>query len=660
MDSLYVLAWWAGLLLPGLVAFIWLKPYLVHLSDYGYAISKIVGLVSLCYIVWLLANLRILPFGSFGIWVILSLGILASAGWLYTQKKPLTSYFNRLIILEEGLFAISLVAWSLVRSLNPRAEGVEKLMDATILNGLLRTHYLPPADPWYAGSTINYYYFGHWIVACLSKLTHVPAEVAFNLGLAGVFALVVLLSFALVVALTGSRLAGLLSAFLLTLSGNLDPALNTIKHTKDYIFFSATRLDPFTINEFPLYSFVVADLHAHTLDLPVVVGIISLLYALCAAPKVTLPLLGGLALLLGATGPANSFDLVMYGGLIGLVLMFKTFSDKGLSWKSFSHAVLETLGVGVTGLLLFLPFYLHFHAPVGGLGIDLFKTPLSFILINFGVLLALCVPIIILLPKVYASWKGEAKAPVTVWFGAALVVFAVLLIIVPEFVYLKDIYSFQNPPFARANTIFKVYFQVWVLLAIAAGIGIGYLRHLHWPRPWADLFVTVAGILIGLSLVGTWSGFSTLNSIKPTTLDGYAYLKTENPDQLALINWINAHISGQPRLLEAAGESYTQRSKISAYTGLIVPIGWASHEWGWRYSATEWNTIANRMGDVETMYTTTNSTTLRQMVSDWHIQYIVASPVEWQQYNLTSFATIQSTYGQPLFSQGQYLLYKVQ
>jgi uncharacterized membrane protein len=112
-------------------------------------------------------------------------------------------------------------------------------------------------------------------------------------------------------------------------------------------------------------------------------------------------------------------------------------------------------------------------------------------------------------------------------------------------------------------------------------------------------------------------------------------------------------------LLEAAGESYTQRSRVTSYTGLITPIGWASHEWGWRYSQDEWPIIADRMGQVQTMYTTTNPDELKQLIKTWDISYIVASPVEQEQYGLTSFDTIQATYGQPVFQSGEYKLYKV-
>src|SRR5690606_5910220 len=121
------------------------------------------------------------------------------------------------------------------------------------------------------------------------------------------FALCVTLTISLVYSLTKSKVAAGVAAFLVTLSSNLDPAINSIKQVQDYIFFGATRLDPYTINEFPLYSFVIADLHAHTLGLPIALSIICLLYVVLKAEKIGWPIELLLAILIGAAGPTNSF-----------------------------------------------------------------------------------------------------------------------------------------------------------------------------------------------------------------------------------------------------------------------------------------------------------------------------------------------------------------
>src|SRR5690606_1191940 len=149
-------------------------------------------------------------------------------------------------------FLLLLAIWSLVRAYNPRIEGVEKFMNISFINAAWRTDYFPMTDPWFAGEAPNYYYFGHIMVTTLAKLAHVPPAFAFNLAVATILALACLMIGSLVYSLTRSKSSAIIAAFLAVLSSNLDPAIQMIRQAKDYVFFSATRLDPHVINEFPL------------------------------------------------------------------------------------------------------------------------------------------------------------------------------------------------------------------------------------------------------------------------------------------------------------------------------------------------------------------------------------------------------------------------
>ncbi len=663
MDLLYVIVWWLTVTYLGGVTFILVRPYTSQFFDQGYGLAKAIGLVLFSFLLWLLASLSLLPFSS------LSAFLIAAALGLLAIRQVLAGKLGtipwRAMAIQEAIFFGSLTIWSIFRSYNPKIEGVEKFMDIAVLNSLLRADYFPPPDPWFAGEPLNYYYFGHLLIASLTKLTHLPAEIAFNLGIPLIFALCVVLMVGLLYSITRSKIAAGVAAFLLTLSSNLDPAINSLKHVKDYIFFGATRLDPYTINEFPLYSFVVADLHAHTLGLPIALSIISLLYVVLKAEKIGWPIELLLAILIGAAGPTNSFDLAIYGGLTGLAFMLRAYMRYGPQTKPILWAAGHAMGIGLLAGLLYLPFYLNFRAPVGGIGISILQTPFWFLLVNFGVLLFLGLPLVLSrikslsFEKKLAQWTTEDRF---VWL---LLGFGILLILATEFIYLKDIYTYQNPPYARANTIFKVYYQVWVLLAIVAGYGLAKARKIKLRWRLLDIYVLSAGALVALSSVGTWSAVNAYknnhSAIEPSwTLNGYAYLNAYKPDQLALINWINQHLDGQPRLLEAAGESYTQRSIISAYTGLPTILGWASHEWGWRYTQTAWeDTISPRLGEVQRAYTTSSQEELQSIVNKYAIAYIVTSPVEREAYDIQDFDTIARLAGQPVFEQGEYKLYKV-
>src|SRR5690606_15484058 len=102
-----------------------------------------------------------------------------------------------------------------------------------------------------------------------------------------------------------------------------------------------------------------------------------------------------LAILIGAAGPTNSFDLVIYGGLTGITFMFRAYLKHGPELNQIAKAALHAVGIGLLAGLLYLPFYLNFHAPVGGVGVAIFQTPLWFLLVNFGVLLFLTLPLLL-------------------------------------------------------------------------------------------------------------------------------------------------------------------------------------------------------------------------------------------------------------------------
>ena len=75
-----------------------------------------------------------------------------------------------------------------IRFVNPTISYAEKFMDHAFLASVMRTPIIPPLDPWFAGGTLNvYYYLGYWIFGCLGLVSGVPSNIAFNLALPTVF-----------------------------------------------------------------------------------------------------------------------------------------------------------------------------------------------------------------------------------------------------------------------------------------------------------------------------------------------------------------------------------------------------------------------------------------------------------------------------------------
>ena len=291
--AVWLLAVYAGTLvtLPlGLVVF-------RALPDRGYLLARPLGLLLLTYVPWLLASLGWIGFGRTSI----ALGFLLTAlisGWLaYRSRESLLSFVRRrwrLLLAEEALFLIAFLAFVLVRAANPDLWhpylGGEKPMDFAYLNAVLRSTTMPPMDPWFAGGALNYYYYGQFMVATIIRATGIPSAVAYNLAVPLFFALTAGAAFSLGYNITeGARrwlrrairpprwsaiAAGAVAVAMTVVLGNLHGGGQLLRGAvSNFDFWAPTRMMPpdppgFEITEFPFFTFLFADLHAHLMAMP--------------------------------------------------------------------------------------------------------------------------------------------------------------------------------------------------------------------------------------------------------------------------------------------------------------------------------------------------------------------------------------------------------
>ncbi|MFQ5343619.1 MAG: DUF2298 domain-containing protein, partial [Anaerolineae bacterium] len=162
------------------------------LPDRGYALAKPLGLLLTGYGLWVLVSFRFLRNTRIGI-VFVMLLVAAGAAYLVAQQQAEFRAFlrhnRRVIVATELLFLVGFAAWAVYRAYNPQLDHTEKPMELAFLNAILRSETFPPHDPWLAGYTISYYYFGYLIAAVLTRLSGVAPAVAFNLMIAVLFAL---------------------------------------------------------------------------------------------------------------------------------------------------------------------------------------------------------------------------------------------------------------------------------------------------------------------------------------------------------------------------------------------------------------------------------------------------------------------------------------
>ncbi len=217
-------------------------------------------------------------------------------------------------------------------------------------------------------------------------------------------------------------------------------------------------------------------------------------------------------------------------------------------------------------------------------------------------------------------------------FPAHLVLIGLLLTLAPEYVYLKDVFM------ARMNTIFKFYFQAWVMWSLAGAWQLALWFEPHPARAkspgWRYGATVVSCLLIAVGLVYTALAVPARAEEhgKPGTLDGAAWLATSRPGDYAAIQWLNANVPGAPVIVEAPGDqfrAYVYEGRVSALTGLPTVLGWAGHQRQWRGNYDE---PARREKDLETLFTTLDQTLAQAILTRYDVAYIYIGPVERERY----------------------------
>jgi len=221
----------------------------------------------------------------------------------------------------------------------------------------------------------------------------------------------------------------------------------------------------------------------------------------------------------------------------------------------------------------------------------------------------------------------------------ALLLFATgaLLTLVVEFVYLRDHFG------TRMNTVFKFYFQAWVVWAIAGAYAlVGFVRRGRVGVVAIVVLLIAAGLVYpALAVPARAREYGG-----PPTLDGAAYLAETQPDDYAAITWLNENIAGAPVILEAPGDhlqAYVYEGRVSAHTGLPTLLGWAGHEHQWRG---DYDEQARREPDIETLYASVSADEVLTLLDRYDISYIYVGPVEWARYpaaGLAKFAQLMET-----------------
>jgi len=236
-------------------------------------------------------------------------------------------------------------------------------------------------------------------------------------------------------------------------------------------------------------------------------------------------------------------------------------------------------------------------------------------------------------PPGEAQSAGVLRSP-SVQFVLVCAVAGLLLTLSVEFFYLLDVFR------VRANTIFKFYFQAWVLMGLAGAFGIYWLSRGTGWRHRAEKVVRWAFLVVFWVLFAMGMVYPVLGNIRRAEdfasaprLDGTAYLAEIQPDDYAAIAWLNEQVTGAPVILETpgtGGSSYVYQGRVSALTGLPTLLGWSGHENQWRGS---YEIQGAREPDIETIYNTLDAQAALTLLDKYDITYVYVGPLERSTYD---------------------------
>lgn len=492
----------------------------------------------------------------------------------------------------------------------------------------------------------------------------------------------------------------------------------------------------YAITEFPFFSFWLGDMHPHVMALPF--GVLALALALGMLTRSEPPrlwrsrvelLLCGV--ILGSLYMINSWDLPTYVLLFLAVLAIKPGAqsedervDPAVTrrpfithlaprWRTFlANASL----IIATIIVLIAPFLLTFTSLVGGrtplidlpllsgitriLGFVSSKTGLHSFLIIFGVFLAPLIGLVAVLAREMARALVIAAGIVVVIgtligfplaallpFGLAAVVITIQRIDHPadafamgilalgsaiclgvELVYIRDV--FEN----RMNTMFKFYYQTWLIWGVASGYAAWRLAHIvgtRWqmqPRRITTHIVLLVAPLIALLLLMSGLTYPWLTAGKAFTGGRHVGLegrtpRERTPEGAEAIAWVRANTPGDAIILEAVGSSYDTAGigygGVSSSTGRATVMGWEGHQQQWRGGDPALLAqIASRAVDVATIYSTTDVAQARALLAAYGVDYIYVGEAERQTYSAEGLAKF-SLLGDIVFQNSEVTIYRV-
>ncbi|MBR5713069.1 MAG: hypothetical protein IKX54_05690 [Lachnospiraceae bacterium] len=741
VDFSYVFRWWLVILVIGLAALPFSVVLFNRFNDGGWMFSKTIGIAVGGWLLWYLSSIKLLKFTQTNaILMVVLLCALSIVFYYYAKqrkdrKSRFTDFFTMdrmcAIVAVEVIFFAFFIFWCYLKGISPDANGTERFMDYGFMNSIGKSDYMPAADIWYSGEGINYYYIGQVLAAFLMQISGVPVTHAYNIAMMMLAAFGFSLAYSI-----GSNMmhlliedrakrnwspselaelqsigcitreegkpffrpavAGTLSGLAVAICGNMHypyykyiyPKLQQLhgeEATYKYWFPDATRYIGYmpdvpdkTIHEFPVYSYVIGDLHAHVINMIFVITVLALLLSYLAerrermeivrrydvqlkmqsiVKEVFNPIIVLCAFFVGLFHMTNYWDFPIYFVICGAIILFSNLVIYRFRLQALILTAYQAAMFIVVGALVALPFTLTFDTISTSIGIcgsghhtSQFQLLILWGLPNFCLWSFVIFRIVEFvkgrnkrvvepLPRQYANQveteeDAEGKQPlgavasfitsleITDLFVITIGLCAFGLVLLPEIIYARDIYT---GAYIRANTMFKLTYQAFILF----GLSMGYIivKFISMPRNrLMRALGTVALILLlwtagyfNEAYAGWYHGFYE-------GLDATTFIRDDiSSAEADIIDHINETFTEQHNVLEMCGASYTYFNRVSAFTAMPTVLGWEVHNWLWRCSgdiSKYPQSVRDRHADVITLYTSRDQVEVSKLIEKYDIDYI--------------------------------------
>lgn len=527
--------------------------------------------------------------------------VLASYVFLIRSK------FTFKIEKSEIVFAVVFFFFIFLRFLNPSIFDAEKFMDMAFINSILKSPSLPPNDPFFANEKLDcYYYFGHVLGAGIVLLSLAPPEVGYNIAVSALPAYSAILIYGI---FEINRKLALLGLIFVLFSGNAYSFVDLLHRPftgLDFLYYwNSTRVISGTINEFPYFSFIHADLHAHVFAIPMKLFLVSILllnerklhplltfslFGIFATNSWDYPLMLLLAVLYGIT--TRERYIVVYS-IASAILVFAYYLTMNLPrteliFVSEKSDPLEFLGYSATLLLL---AYLAFIPDKRHKRLIIYSIPFALPFYFLSPIIPFLIPLIIC--SAHGILKKDSSAPI--------IMTALICFIIPEFIAVDS----------RMNTVFKFYLCGWILLSTGAVMRLKINELGKAKIILAFLIITsLAYPIIATPLRYHSSEF---------TLDGMSFTKLYG--EYEALQWLKERngIVMEEGCTHGYFCAYQYGGRVAVFTGNPAVIAWTGHEFQWRRNYEE---IAERAKDVRYFYTSKDCEEMAKILKKYNVSYV--------------------------------------